>query len=95
MAAFVAVGTTELASGDFTVAAGTSVILCLIAASGAQVAPGSFAEVQLKASNSEYFTVGALRFERQGAVLKNDSGTDCVYRIVRKAGSVAFGVDKI
>jgi len=89
MAELIAIGTTELASSDFTLTT-DSATLFLKDAAGSQVDSNALAEVQIKSSGGEYFTIGALTWQIPGKVLSG-AGT---YRVVRRISAVAFGVDK-
>lgn len=92
MAAYITSGTTESAGTDFTLTDGQSVTLFLIDAAGDAVDPNARADVQLKDSAGAYFTCGTLTGTPDGCARKLSSpGT---YRVVRRANSNAFGVDK-
>ncbi len=90
MAELIASGTTESASADFTLAAGESATIFLKDAAGSAVSPLSFAEVQIKSADAQYFTVDTLSIARPALVL-TAVGT---FRVLRMANSAAFGVDK-
>lgn len=90
MAELIASGTTESASSDFTLTT-DSATLFLKDAAGPVVDAGAVADIQIKSSSAEYFTIGSLTSQHLARVLTG-AGT---YRVVRKANAVAFGVDKV
>jgi hypothetical protein len=94
MSALIASGTNDLASADFTLAAGESATLCLVDAGGPGVPVSAVASIQFKAASGEYFAIGELTGSRPDGVAQvlSAAGT---YRVVRAANSTAFGVDKV
>ena len=89
MAELIAIGTSQLASADFTLA-GTSAVIYLKSALGPSIDLNASADIQIKSSGGEYFPVGTVTTKTGPQVLTGD-GT---YRVVRNVASLAFGVDK-
>lgn len=81
------IGTNTTPSSDLTIAAGSSKTVCLMDAAGQRVDPGAQVEIQLKASNGEYFTIDTLTGGNPGRVIAAEG----VYRFVRRA-AVSCGV---
>ena len=81
----IADGATELASSDFTLAAGESTTLSLRGRSGNAVV-----RVQFKDSTGAYVDFGEINAQNSVRVLSG-IGT---YRCLRKASAVSFGVDR-
>jgi hypothetical protein len=93
MAAYITSGTTEASGDDFTLEAGDSATLFLIDGGGDAVNHGSRADIQIKSSAGEYFTIFSLSGQPgQNARVIVAAGT---YRVVRRASTTAFGVDKV
>lgn len=90
MAAIIASGTTETASSDIVVAAGTPTTLHVNTASGALLTGSDKALVQIKSAGSQYTTIAELT-RSQPAVVVDGPGT---YRVLRLAATVAFAVDQ-
>jgi hypothetical protein len=91
MAAIIASGTSELASSDIVVVAGTPTTVFLNDASTGNITESAKARVQIKAASGTYTTVGELN-RNQPALIIDGPGT---YRVLRLAGSgVAFAVDQ-
>ena len=90
MAELISIGTTQADSSDFTLAAGETATLFLKDAAGPQLANDSYAEIQIKAANGEYFFIGGLNC-REPAKNLYGAGT---YRVRRMASVSGFGVDK-
>jgi len=91
MAAFLTVGNTATTSADFALLAGDSTTLFLVdnvdtdgISSTAQV------DIQIKASDGKYFSIGALSYSNPILVL-DAVGT---FRLKRIASTDAVGVDK-
>lgn len=91
MAALIAVGTTQVDSADFTLAAGTTTTLFLVDAVAQALLPNNLdAVIQIKSAGAIYKTIGSLTSASPVLVLAA-AGT---FR-VRKHGSVApFGIDQ-
>lgn len=85
-ASIIADGLTELASSDFTLAAGESTTLNLRGSPGIS----SRVLVQFKDSTGSYVDFGELTAQNSVRVLSG-IGT---YRCLRKASTVSFGVDR-
>jgi len=81
----IADGLTELASSDFSLAAGESTTLSLRGASGNAVV-----RIQFKDSAGNYVDFGELNAQNSVKVLSG-IGT---YRCLRKASATSFGVDR-
>lgn len=90
MAELIAIGTAQVNSADFTLAAGETATLYLKDVAGQQVESTSIARVQIKSSEGEYFNIGELNCRELAKVLSG-AGT---YRVQRLSANVAFGVDK-
>lgn len=88
MAELIAVGTTEVASSDITLAADTTTTLVLKSGT-AQLPSGATADVQVK-SGTFYYTVGQLSAAAPMQVL-SATGT---FRVLRNPCATAFGVDQ-
>lgn len=78
-----AVGTTAASSSDVTIAAGSTLTVCLKDAAGPAVGNAARVEIQLKDDAAEYFTVGTLTGGRPSIVIVG-AGT---YRFSRSAGT--------
>jgi hypothetical protein len=89
MAQLTAPATAETASADFTLVDGQTAAINLFVATGESLV-GCRASIQVKASNAEYFTVGEVNANTP-FVLVSGPGT---FRTVKRASSVACGVDK-
>lgn len=90
MAELISIGTNQTDSADFTLFAGEEATIYLKNGSGPQLDAKSYAAIQIKASNGEYFTIGYLNC-REPAKVISGAGT---YRVRRLLTDVAFGVDK-
>jgi hypothetical protein len=82
-----AIGTGLASSSDITVAAGSTVTLCLKDAAGPEIFSGRVM-VQIKADSAEYFNIDELNTS-QVAVVIVGAGT---YRVQRIAESPSCGV---
>lgn len=91
MANIVADGTTELASNSFVLAQGETTTLFLTTAAGGDPPGGSTATVQIQAAGAQWMNVGSLG-ATTGTRLLTGPGT---YRVVRRAGGTAYGIDRI
>lgn len=89
MAVYIASGTTASNGADFTLASGTTSTVNLFAA-GEGIPNGASAPIQIKASNGSYYTLGVLD---QNNIAQQVFGPG-IFRVVRNANAVAFGVDK-
>lgn len=90
MTVLIASGTTDAASADFTVAAGTPLTIYMNPGS-APLAPLCQVSVELKAASSTYILVGRLTYDAP-AVQVDAAGT---YRVRRSAVSQAFAVESV
>lgn len=90
--AIVASGTAAANSSDITIADGASALLSLFTVTGQAIHPGCCASIQYKSSNGEFFEVqdGVLDHAKPCAILHGPG----VFRVVRKASTIAFGVDQ-
>jgi hypothetical protein len=77
-------------SGDIDIAAGDSVTLSLFVAVGQAIPEGCSASVQIKSSNGAYFQVDVLDHKKPALIVDGPG----VYRVVKKKGELAFGVDQ-
>jgi hypothetical protein len=75
-----AVGTSEIASGDVTIAAGDSLTVALKDATGPVVASGCIVDIQLKDDDGQYYTIDTLSVHKPAVVI-SAAGT---YRFDRK-----------
>jgi hypothetical protein len=89
MANIIASGTTETASADFTLTAGTPTTVFLVGVSG-PAAEDARAIIQIKSSGGVYIPVGELNRSNQAQTLFG-GGT---YRVVREASGTAFAVER-
>lgn len=89
MSNIIASGTAELASADFSVAAGTPTTVFLNAATGS-VQPDARAIVQMKAASAQYVPVGELSWKNPAWTIVG-AGT---FRVVRQVTANAFAVDR-
>lgn len=78
-----AVGTSAANSGDVTIAAGSTLTVCLKDAAGPAVGSTARVEIQIKDDAGEYFTVATLTGGRPSIVIVG-AGT---YRFSRFAGA--------
>lgn len=90
MAEFIASGTTEVTSDDFTLADGESVTLNLFSPTLGYIPRDCCAELQLKTSADTYITAVVFNADRPAGELAS-KGT---YRIIKRTSDSAFGVDK-
>lgn len=88
----IAVGTTALASAEFTLAAGDSTTLFLTSPTGVDATPDASAQVQIKAASGAWTTIGELRYGEPAKVLTG-AGTYRVWRAARPGG-MPFGVER-
>lgn len=91
MAELISVQTGGVNSADFSLTEGGAASLLLKDGVNAKLAKGLSALIQIKTSEGVYMTLGQLTSENPMQVLQG-AGT---YRIVKQAGAVASGVDKI
>lgn len=88
MAELIALGTTDTASADFTLASGVSTTLHLKTADGV-IPKGAYAAIEIKGGTG-YTGIGSLRGSEPVQVLAAP-GT---YRVRRLVNAVAFGVER-
>jgi hypothetical protein len=91
VANILASGTTQAASGEFTLAAGESTTLFVSSAAGSDANSAVQAKVQIKSAGGLWTTVGTLRRGQLAAVL-NGAGT---YRVLRMLTTTAFGIERV
>lgn len=89
MPELLSIANTELASADFTLAAGESATLNLKATATPVLPDGLVVDVQIK-SGTDYFTFGGLSSARPVQVLQAP-GT---FRVLRRASVAGCGVDR-
>lgn len=90
MAAFLAAGTTEVASSTWALAANESCTLCLTDAAGPLLPTDAVVDIQVASTGGEYFNIGVLTPQRPALVL-TAVGT---FRLFRHLCSAAVGVEK-
>jgi hypothetical protein len=83
-------GTTEAASSDIVIASGGSATVLVVDANGPMVDPNVALDVQMKASNGEYFNIGVLNRDNLFCQQIAAPGT---YRVFRHGCQFAIGVE--
>lgn len=91
MAELIAAGTTDANSADIVLADGASSTVFLKSGTGGPIVAGARAAIQIKSSDSYYFTVGTLDRDAPAKALLGPA----TFRIVRVANTDAFGVDAV
>ncbi len=91
MAIILASGTSEARSTDIVIAAGSSATVFLTDAAGPMVDPDTVAEVQIKSTGGEYFTIGRLCLDNNFALCIQAPGT---YAVLRKGCENAVIVEQ-
>lgn len=90
MAEIIPNGTAVATSSDITLTDGEGTILHLKSVSPPAISQGQEAQVQIKGSDGNYFTVGTLN-HKEPAKLLNGPG---VFRVRKLASEIPFGVDR-
>ena len=93
MAVILASGVTEAGSTDIVITSGGSATVFLSDASGPALDPSDSAEVQIKATNGEYYPLPGNILNRECTAISIASpGT---YRVWRRGAASAFAIEQV
>ena len=90
MSNILAAGTSQAASADFTVAAGTPTTVAVNTADGELPVMQAYAAIQIKSAAGQYMTVGYLGRNSVALVIDGPG----VFRVLRFPTPVPIGIDR-